>query len=283
MPPLASPYLDPAPRGFRVVLATLRIVVALECWGLAASWLAAQDDLGMLNFLQQQMQWTPETAALWMNRSAWALVACGVLTLLRPCWPVLIPVIACFGCVAAASTVSENNPILPAIHAVRILAPAVLLLLDFWPPKTDFSLGRATVAIFLLRLGSSATFLGIGLVCLDQARTGGPLVELLAQTLEKGFQKSPTADQAQRWLGWIGSLDVALGLGVLFCRSRFFALAMAVWGTLWMACRLLAFGPEAYHLVLIRAAVGGAPAALFVYWLMAVREQPPAVIPASQN
>jgi hypothetical protein len=277
---MASPYDDPVPRGFPVVVATLRIVVALQCWGAAAARLHAGEDFHLVEFLTTTAGLSQAWADTWLDRAAWGLAACGLLSLVRPCWPVLLPVTAWFAFVSSTGTLVTNQWVEPAEQAARFLTPLTLLLLDFWPPRLKFSLGRAVVAFFLLRLGAAATFIGHGLEALHQSRVGGSFVELITGSFQNVLQVAVTVDQAQSALGVIGGVDIGLGLGLLLVRSRSFALYMAFWGVLTAVSRALAYGPDAYHMVLIRAASGGAAFALFLYWLLAIREQPPIVRPA---
>lgn len=275
-----SPYDDPVPRGFPVVLATLRIVVAVQCWGAAAAILDAREDFHLVGFLREQAGFTEALIWTWLDRAAWGLAACGALTLVRPCWPVLIPVSLWFLGATAVTTFESNHWLEPAEHAARYLTPPVLLLLDFWPPKLKFALGRATIVIFFLRLGAAGTFIGHGLEAIRQSRAGGSFVELITGSFQNVLHRTVTVDQAQAALGVIGGIDIGLGLGLLLTRSRFFALYMAGWGTLAAVSRVLAHGPEAYHMVLLRSANGGAAFALLLYWMLAIKEQPAIVRPS---
>jgi hypothetical protein len=276
-----SPFDDPVPRGLNVVLATLRIVVALQCWGLAANWLHAGDDSGFIEFLTRHDRFTQPMVEQALTRTSWGIAACGALTLVRPCWPVLLPVVGWFGFAAFVAAVTRH-PLEPAEQAARIMTPLTLLLLDFWPPRPKFSIGLAAVAIFLLRLGAAAAFIGHGLAALQQARDGGNFVELITGSLENVLHRTVTTAQAQQALGVIGGLDIGLGVGLLLTRSRTIALSMAFCGTLAAASWVLAYGPDAWRLVLLRAADGGAPFALFLYWFLALKELPPITLPAGK-
>jgi hypothetical protein len=209
------------------------------------------------------------------------MLACGALTLVRPCWPVLLPVVGWFGVIAAVASV-ERHRLEPAEQAVRILAPLSLMLLDLWPPRAKFTLGRAGLAIFFLRLGIAATFIGHGLVALQQSRVGGNFVELIQGSFQNVAGVEVSDDHARQALGIIGGIDIGLGLGIILTRSKVFALYMAFWGVLTAMSRVLAYGPDAYPLVLLRAANGGAPFALFLYWFLALKELPPITLPAEK-
>ncbi|MCA9054178.1 MAG: hypothetical protein KDA75_10100 [Planctomycetaceae bacterium] len=282
MPGPPSPFDDPVPRGFNVVLATLRIAVAVQCWGAAGERLHADGDFGLLKFLTGPAGFADSAATAVLDKAAWGLLACGFLTLVRPCWPVLIGVTGWFAFVAAIGGASHNDVLLPVAHGARYLVPLALLLLDFWPPPAKFSLGRAMVALFFLRLGIVLTFAGYGFVALQQSRAGGPFVELVSGSAANVFRHQLTTEQAQTALGVIGGMNLGLALGLLLVRSRAMVLFMAAWGGLAAMSHVLALGPQAWDEVLILAASCGGPASLFFYWWLAVREQPAITVPAGK-
>lgn len=276
----ASPFDDPVPRGYPVVLATLRIAVAVQCWGAAAGWLHGHDDYGLTGYLVSAGRFTDVWVATALDRVSWALAACGLLTLVRPCWPVLLPVTAWFSLIAAVGPAAEQDPLRPCLQSVRYLAPFSLMLLDLWPPRVKFSLGRCLVGLFLLRLGSVLTFGAHALLALDQSRRGGPLEDLLTATCQQAAQLSLTPDQARAALGIIGGLELGLTLGLLLSRSRTMAFLMTGWGALAAMSHVLAYGPQQFYQVLLEASHAGAPCALGLYWWLAVKEQPPILRPA---
>ncbi len=279
---MGSPYDDPQPRGFPIVLATLRITIAVQCWGAAAAWLHESRDGGLVDLLQQFLDIPEPAARLWMTRGAWALAAAGTVTLVRPITLVLLLITVWFGLVSYAGTRLHGELLEPIEHAVRFLCPVALLLLDFWPPRIDFSLGRANIAVFLLRLGSALTFAGHGLVALMQSREGGPFVDLITLSFANVFGMQVSEEQARIALGVIGGVDLGCALALMTARSRSIAACMAVWGLLTAVSRVLAHGPDWYHQTLLRIANCGAPAVLLIYWLRAVKGQPPVTIPGDQ-
>lgn len=275
-----SPFDDPVPRGLRVVQATLRIAVALECWGLAAARLAHGDDWGLTSLMTQQLGFNAVMAEASLDNVARGLVLCGLLTLFRPCWPVLLPVTVCFAAVSAAGPLLGTAPHQPATHAVRYLTPLALLLLDFWPPHVKFSLGRAIVAFLFLRLGIVMSFAAQGWLAINQSRAGGPLVQQLETALSRVLQWTSTTAQTQTVLGVIGGLYIGLALGLLLVRSRGIAALLTLCGGLAAMTYVIAGGPTAWDQTLLHAVSAGAPAALFLHWWLAVKEQPAITVPA---
>jgi hypothetical protein len=279
MPAPPSPFDDPVPRGYRVVLATLRIAVALQCWGAAAAWLVLREDFGLLPLLMRHAGLSTAALTSLLDKISWGLGVCGLLTLVRPCWPVLLPVTAWFTAIAAIGPLA-GEPFRPATHAVRCAAPLALLLLDFWPPAVKFALGRAMAALIVMRLGIATTFAAQGCLALSQSRTGGPLTTQLAAAIANIVPSSPAAGHAPAALGIVGGIYLGLAVGLLLVRSRAIALLMTVLGGLAAMSYVIAGGPEQWGQTLLHAAGAGAPAALFVYWWRAVREQPAITVPA---
>lgn len=262
------------------MLATLRITVALECWGAAAARLSHGSDFGLMPFLRREAGFDALTSASLLDNCGWGLAACGFLTLFRPCWPVLLPVTAWFALIAAIGPLSGLEPYRPVTHAVRYLAPFALLLLDFWPPRLSFSLGRAMVALILLRLGIVLSLLGQGWLALGQSRTGGPLVRQLQVALHSVFRWTTSADQAQTALGIVGGVLMGLAIGLLLVRSRGIALLIAICGSAAAMTYVIAGGNSAWDQTLLHAAPAGSAFTIFLYWWLAVREQPAITVPA---
>ncbi len=256
----SSPFDDPVPRGLRVVLATLRIAVTLECWGAALARLGSGDDFGLTPLLTRQAGFPPVAANTLLDNFAWALAACGLLTLVRPSWAVLPIAIGWFGLVAAAGPLSGTDPFRPVPQAVRYLAPLALMLFDFWPPRVKFSLGRAMVALLFLRLGIVLSFAGQGFLAVMESRSGGPLVGQFSAAWANVFGWNLTTEQAQTAVGVIGGVYVGLAIGLLLVRSRGIALLMTACGGLGAMSYVVAGGSNAWDQTLLHAASRVEPA-----------------------
>lgn len=279
-------YLDYIrPRGLPLLKATLRVIVAVQCFGAAAKILTMDVGSSIANFLLFNMNW-PEAQAQQMDQyAAYGLLACGVLTLLRPCWPVLLPVTLWFLGSSLVSVIREEGaiPLLePVEHAARFGAPLALLMLDFWPPSLKSHLGRTVASMWILRLAAAATFAGHGLVALLHSMEGtGHFMDLLMVTSDKIFGWEMSQEDARWALAIIGAVDIGLAINVLVSRAKPVVLYMAVWGLATAATRVVLLGPQAYPEVLLRIANGGVPLVLLLYWCLSIKEAPVEVVKAN--
>lgn len=277
-----SPFDAPIPRGFPLVLATLRIAVALTCWGWAGGRFSTGADYALELLLTDGVGLPePLTRAL-LDRAAWALTAAGLLTLFRPCWPVLFPVTAWFALVAAAGLFTGGGAGSLFLHSTRVLTPLALLLLDFWPPRLRYSLGRGMFANFCLRTGIVLTLAAYGWLSFEQVQQGGPLVEMLSRVGSQVLRVDSSPEGTKLALGLVGGVEVGLALALMLVRSRVVALGIVLWGVAMALSALVAAGPAAWHLALLQATDAGAPAALGLHWLLAVKEQPAVTLPAAK-
>ncbi|QDU37841.1 hypothetical protein Mal4_21580 [Maioricimonas rarisocia] len=274
-----SPYDQPEPRGWSLVQATLRIVVAVQCWGVAATWLQGGNHAAVLQFAMEHNGMAESAAARFDNIIAVAMLACGALTLTRPCWPVLLPVSGWMLLESVMKMLLHDQWLEPAEHASRYLAPVALIVIDFWPPKLKFALGWAMVSMWLLRIAAASTFVGHGLMAIFQSGTGGNFVDLITLSAANVLGATVSEEHARVALAVIGGVDIGVALNLLISRSRGVAFWMAFWGFAAAASRVTAYGPEQYHDILIRVANGGVPAVVGIYWWRAIREQPSSVIP----
>ncbi|MFV0443545.1 MAG: hypothetical protein ACK5Q5_08235 [Planctomycetaceae bacterium] len=275
-----SPFDDPIPRGYDVVLATLRIAVAILCWGSAGARLASGSDFGLGEHLVQAFHFSQSSTDALLDNIAWGLTVSGLLTLVRPCWPVLVPVTLWFATLACVGIVDDSYRLQPVTQAIRYLAPLSLLVLDLWPPACKFSLGRAMVGLFFLRLGIVVTMAGEGLLALQQSRSGGPLADQLGRALEQVFHWSGSSEQVQTVLGVIGGVYVGLALGLLLVRSRAIALLITAVAAFGAMSYVVGQGSPAWPQSLLHASISGAAFTLFLYWWRAVKEQPAITVPA---
>ncbi|MEZ6057926.1 MAG: hypothetical protein R3C01_14605 [Planctomycetaceae bacterium] len=275
----ASPFDDPVPRGLRIVVATLKIVVAVQCWGVAAAILHGHRDFHMPEFLKVAGNFSPIWSKQFLHNISYGLLAVGGLTLFRPVWPLLLLLTGWFATLAAATFAKENDWPQVAIESARVFAPLALLLLEFWPPASKFSLGRSMAAVFFLRTTSAAAFLGFGVKLLLQARSGGPLVALTVNSLRQIVDRKLDIESGAQVTAILGGLTLALGIGLMVLRSRFFAFLMMVVGLFLAALPILGGKPSNYPDTLSHIALAGVPFSLFLHWLLAVKEQPPILVP----
>lgn len=277
-----NPFETPIPRGVRLVQATLRVVVAIQCWGLAAARLHLHRETHVGRFLEAVYEIPAPRVDFLETCAAWELVVSGLLTLVRPCWPVLLPVSGWVLADAIAGLWQDSSTamILQSVtHTIRMVVPLALLLIDFWPPALRPTLSFCRTTIMLLQLGVATTYSAYGLIALQQFRRGGPLVELIVQAVQKVWQRSLEPGSVQQTLAIMGAVNIAAAFVILTSRSRTCALWLSVWGLATASLYFLAQGVEGYHESLIRIADAGAPLAILMFWMRAVREQHPQFVP----
>jgi hypothetical protein len=273
----AIPYSDPPIRGLSVVQATLRIFVALECWGAAVSRLLSGHPSSLNRFLQQDFEVPTAVAGALDHSAAWCLLICGFVTLIRPVWP-LLGMVSGWMLIQAISASVARYGVLPQLEpaqdAVRWVAPMVLAMIDFWPPPLKFSFARYQNALAILRVSIIATLLAYGAILIHHCRAASPLAEMLQAGLSRLRFRPLTTDQAQFALGIAGGVQIGLAIALLLSRSRPAAMLAAVIGILAAALPTIARGTAGYHETLIHLIDGGAPLALLIAWAMGFQEQP---------
>lgn len=276
-----SPYDDPIPRGWKLVQGTLRVTVALQCAGMAAAHLHGQVDSPVFDLMRSYHEIPESALPQAQDIAAYALAVSAILTLLRPCWAVLLPVTVWIAASAGSLAVDDDNIFAAVEYAVRVAAPVVLLLIDFWPPRLDFSIGRAKVAMGLLQIAIIVSLAAHGLLVLRECGDHGGLAEMLAKTTAEVLDRQPSSSQVSQVLAITFAMDLMLALGLLLSRSRSILAIAVAWGVALAALPLAAEGPAIYHESLILAAGAGAPLALLCYWMLAVKDQPPIIVPGS--
>ncbi len=272
------------PSGIGWVITTLRVVVAAQCFGVALQGL--QGDASSLSVgLAQDLGWSMDRATAFDRNAAWGMALCGVLTLLRPSWIVLLPVTAWMLAAAWVPILGQTEPsarLIPLEHAVCAVAPLALMLLDFWPPRLKTYLGRCFFSLWLMRLAVVATFVGIGLLALLQATDGGPLLDLVG-SLSGRFDTELTDHSTRLALGVAGGVSLGLAVSVLLSRSRAVLLASGVWGLMLAFSHVLAGGPLALPEFLVRIAIGGVPLTMLLYYNMCFDHPKAQMIPQKHS
>lgn len=282
MPHPQNPFETPRLKGIRLVQGTLRVVTAVQCFGMAASWLHQRRVSPVAEWVARTWEANSEQLLRIENGAAGLLIACGLLTLLRPATLILIPVIL-YQIAAALAVVAVSDrtdaALAPAQHAARIAVPLALMIVDFWPPRVRATLPMSLAAVTLLRVAAAVTFAGSGLLALSQSQRGGPLADLFAAVAQNLFQTELSSSALSWWLGLLGAVEIALAISLVSSRSRFLTGVMVVWGFLAAHSWTLAYGRAGYDLTLMQAADGGAPLTVLLFWLTSVREQRPVFLP----
>ena len=280
MPP-PSPYDDPIPRGWKLVQGTLRVTVAMQCVGAAAARLQAHRESTAVQLLEAWQLLPAEQAGRADNLAGYALLLCGVLTLVRPCWPVLLPVTAWFGGLAAGPAALQQDPVGTVSQVVAVVTPLVLLLVEFWPPALSFSIGRAQASMLLLRLGIVTSLAGHALLLLMECGQPGEWGGQVRRSAERLLGSNLSAGTVVQVLAVGAAIDLGLAANLLAARVRPLVLLLTAWGAFLAAIPVAAQGPAEYYVCLSQAALAGAPLSLFCWWFCAIREQPPIVVPGN--
>jgi hypothetical protein len=260
----------------RLLQGTLRVVVALQCFGLAAARLHQQRPDLLCEFLGKARNIPSDQISHIANLVAYGMIVCGVVTLLRPATFILLPVIVYQAALPVAILMQGSGTaamLAPALHATGIVVPLALLFVDFWPPRLKPGLISCLAAVSFLKLGTVISLTGWSILFLDQCQHGGALVEQLQQVLLRAFNRSLDVEQAQRALGILGALSAALALSLLSGRNRPIAAFAALFGLGLAASETLAAGSAGYDQTLVRISEAGAPLGVLIFWMKAIREQ----------
>lgn len=282
-----SAFDQPEARGLRLIIATLRVAVAAQCFGAAILNLARPGTSNLAVLLVEAEKMLPDKAILFDQIAGGLLAACGMFSLTRPCWPVLGPVTIYFLANAFAKLGQGEHWTLylePLEHAARIALPLGLLILDWYPPRLKFSLFRFMTTGSLARTAAAVTFASHGVVALNHAISGGHFVTLIQDAAWYLADRSIPDGVVSLVLGAIGGIDIAVALNLLLTRSRFVSGWMVFWGFATAGSRIFHFpAVEGVGEMLVRFANGGAPLVVFLFWTLAVREREHVILPKKKK
>ena len=255
---------------------TLRVTVAVQCWGAAGLRLLhpGWSPLAQMKTVAAEAE-IGHYAALDYGTAAF-LVAAGLLSLTRPMWPVLLPVVGLFAADAVAPIGADDNWLLypaAAARAASIVAPLALALLDWFPPKARFSLARFLIAIAGIRYATAATFAAWGLIAIAESRHPGTLSSALTAIPSEFGQTSLSPDAAGWAMALVGAIHWAFAMNVVSTRSRMVVAMLAGWALLCAALPIYAVGARGLLDAAVRAAEVGAPLVLVLYWTRAIEER----------
>jgi len=270
-----DPYDSPPLRGLGPVQGTLRVFVALQCWGYAAAHLHFGSKSAVARMLEQEFYLPVGDTQLFDLAAAIALSLTGMSCLLRPAWPVL------FGLflgqvlfVGSKAWLSEDSH--PALilmqHGAMLFSPIILACADLWPSKQKFSLGFWIAIAALMRLAVCASLLGIGLQAIFDSHNSGELLKVASGTLRTLTGQSPDTPTTQSALCILGAFQIGLGITLLLSRSRPAASLAVVVGVLTAASFSLGLGLAGYPRTLTHLILAGMPAALGLFWMSAIEE-----------
>ena len=274
--PDTSAFAIPAARGLSGIQGTLRVTVALQCWGVAGLRFLVAGDSPLSRMWSIAKGIDSSQFVLVDQVIGGLLLACGVLCLTRPCWPVLIPLTVLFvGDAVAPIGTDENWLAYPRAIAAAATgaAPVALLLVDWYPPKARFSLARFLIAIAIVRYAVAMTFLSLGLLTIHESRFAGPIAEVVAGIPQRMADASLSPDAVGWALSLLGAIHFAFAMNIGTTRSRGIAASLAVWGLLWTAAPMFASGARGLLELMQHFARVGLPIALVLYWMRSIEER----------
>ena len=271
-----SAFDQPEARGLRLIVATLRVTTAAQCFGAAAVtlWQAGESPVAQMMAVGRDL--SAEQTLLLDRVAAVCLAASGMFSLTRPCWPVLLPVTAWFAADAAAPLSAGDEWwrwLGPLAAAASVLVPATLMLIDLYPPRAKFSLARFLIGGLFVRSGAAAAFLGVGGQCLYHARAGGGPASMMHRAGWVLTGQTLHEDVVAYGLLGTGAVLVGLAINLMAARARAVAAAMTVLGAALAVCEVFRHGPIGAAHMLQQLSLAGAPATVFLYWAVSIREQ----------
>ncbi|MCA9081771.1 MAG: hypothetical protein KDA58_14510 [Planctomycetaceae bacterium] len=281
-----NPFLTPRPRGTRLLQGTLRVAVAAQCWGQAAAMLHLHQLTPVAQLMEQAYGLSSAEAAMGHQFVAYAMLISGLCTLLRPCWPVLLPLVIWQGLVAASTALYGQGlaaSFEPAMHAPRILAPLALMLVDMWPPKIRTTLPLTRAATGLLQLGTLALLTAHGIVTLIESQHPGEIAALVRQCAVKLGRESFSDEHLRSVLLGIGVMEVACVVSLMGTRVPLAALWVTLWGLVLASAHTFAWGPNGFPQTLTESANWGAPLGLLIFWSLAMRPGKDQFVPEPED
>ena len=253
----------------------LRICLAIQCFGVGASALGPGTAINSLLFGEQHLGGfdLSERSALLIDQAGGAvLLIAGVCILLRPCWPVLIPV-AIWQLLIALASVHVGGKAMSQFglmgQSLLYVAPLALMLLAAPLGKSNrppqLSTIRVNSAIWMLRLAAAAVFTTHGV---EAILVHPVFVDYLIGAADKLLTLQITQATAETSLRVIGLIDIALAVLILVDRWWPIAAYMAFWGIVTALSRVVCSGWGNWPESAMRSCNGGVPLAIAVYWFM---------------
>jgi hypothetical protein len=279
-----SPWDHPEPRGLAVVQGLLRVVVAVQCWGAAAQQLQATSTSELARTLFSGLGESSPVPVQFDRIAGLALLAAGLLTLVRPAAVAVLAIVAWFAAqlIHSGRTETIGAGFSVGEQAIRVAAPFALALIDWWPPKLAFSLGRFLFALGVMKLALCVSLAAQGLRALVSIPDRAPLTELAGKAVEKCLNETWSTVRLEMAVGLLGAGDLAAAICLAATRSRAVAIVAAVWIAFRTSLWTIALGSDGYAQTLIRAGMIGAPVVLAAFSILAVKENKPEILPAKK-
>ena len=271
-----SAFDQPEARGLRLIVGSLRVATAVQCFGAAGVQFLEAGGSAVAEMLRAGGRPMPADFVTIDRAVGGLLIACGLFSLTRPCWPVLLPVTLWFLADAIAPLSAGTDWWLflgPAAKAASVLVPAALMVVDLYPPKAKFSLMRFLVGGSACRAGAVVSFAGLGLSALYDARFGGDLLTTVKKAIWVFRGQTPSDETASYALLVVGAVCFAGAMNLAAARTRGVAAAMVGLGLLLAGANVFLRGPAGALYFLKGVGPAGAALVTFWYWTLSIRER----------
>lgn len=282
-----NPFESPRPRGVRMLQGALRVVVALQCFGMAAARLHLRHDDAFAQLIAPLAQLPADQISTVSDFLAYSLILCGVITLLRPVSLILIALAAYISVTILAPVfAADPEASLTLLQAGQLTRPAsvlALMLVDFWPPRMKPSLVMCLASTALLKLATAISFIAWGYLAIEESRTGGELLDIFRQAIFQLTQRKLPMEGASQTLGVCGGVVIGLALAIMSARSKGVLIASILAGGLIAMIPTFAHGPTGYALTLVQLSLPGAPLSILIFTINCIREQPLKYLPEKRK
>ncbi|MCB9952894.1 MAG: hypothetical protein H6824_18120 [Planctomycetaceae bacterium] len=279
---MTNPFDTPRPRGTRLLQGTLRVIVALQCWGTAAARIHQHEESPVQQLLENAYAMQASQVAYLQDSVAYFLIFAGLITLFRPAWLLLIPILIWHALTASCVPIYGTgwlDMLWPIEQAPLFIAPLSLMLIDFWPPDIKTSLILTRSAASLLQLAAAATFLVHGGKLVTAETPPEELTRLIEFAARHMSWNDLEEGTVRHVVQFIGIAEVAAGVAFLSSRNRMVAVLLVAWGLVSTLLFALVHRGAGYHTSLILAGTWGAPLFVLQFWLCTIAEQPPNYLP----
>lgn len=273
----------------RRVTNCLRVVLAVQCVGMAARYLFVpfEQESDFFSTLVFDWEWPETLAQRYEDVGMWAMMVCGLALLVFPLverilryassgpvptlparlWqPLPLLFITCWMLTIALFSMWRGGPYAEWVlgeWAARFAVPLTMLALLPTRAHPRIPERRMTDWMGILRFATAMTFIVHGWKALEHYP---PFMDLVFGTFQRANLPEPQQVDVQAALTVIGVLDLLVAALIVMTRWPGVAFYMATWGFITAASRVTSAGWNAYAEMLLRAANGGVPLVLFLYW-----------------
>lgn len=282
-----NPFESPRPRGVRTFQGALRVIVALQCFGLAASRLHLRNEDAFVQLLAPLAQLPADQVGTLSDFLAYGVLLCGVVTLLRPVNFILLALTGYLSASLLAPVLTgeatTSTVLAQASQLTRPAAVLALLLVDFWPPRIKASLVMCLASTALLKLGAAISLIAWGYLAIEESRQGGELLRVFHEALLQITQRKLSDAQTSQSLGICGGVAIGLALSIMSGRSKGMLIASVLAGGLIAMIPTFADGKTGYTQTLAQLSLPGSPLAILIFMINCVREQPLKYLPEQRK